>query len=431
MSGTAKGLPVSTRHPATSQGNRPVLLIVDDQPINIQTLYQIFSATHEVFMATSGAQALEACQKQRPDLILLDVMMPEMDGHEVCRRLKGDPTTEEIPVIFVTSHSDPAEEAKGLELGAVDFIMKPVNASVVRARVRTHLMLRQAMIDINELNHSLEQRVAQRTEELAAEREKLHQSQEQLASSEAKATLSTLVAGVSHELGTPIGNSVMSASFMADRSKEMKKGIEAGQIKRADLTQFISEIMEGTTLLERNLDRAKELIKNFNQVAADQASEQRRRFDLAKAVTEILATLAPTIRKKPHRIVVEIPSGINMDSLPGPIGQVVINLVNNAYLHAFEGRNDGVFTITGTVEGEKVHLLFVDNGLGISAENLERLCQPFFSTKIGRGGTGLGMSIVSNLVKKTLGGSMSIRSTVGVGTTFDISLPLVLPEPQN
>jgi len=405
-------------------------LVVDDQPINIQTLYQIFSDTHEVFMATGGAQALEACQKQRPDLILLDVMMAGMDGHEVCRRLKSDPATADIPVIFVTSHSDPAEEAKGLELGAVDFIMKPVNASVVRARVRTHLMLRQAMMQINELNHSLEKRVEQRTQELAAEREKLHESQEQLASSEAKATLSTLVASVSHELGTPIGNGVMAASFMAERAKKMKTGIEAGQIKRSDLGLFINEIVDGTVLIERNLIRAKDLIKNFNQVAADQASEQRRSFDLKSAVDEIMATLAPSIRKKSHRVVLDIPSGIHMDSLPGPIGQVVINLVNNAYLHAFEGRSDGVFTISARDEDDRVHLRFVDNGVGISPENLERMCQPFFSTKIGRGGTGLGMSIVSNLVKKTLGGSMTVESTLGVGTTFDIRLPRVLPESQ-
>ncbi|WP_395007928.1 diguanylate cyclase domain-containing protein [Undibacterium sp.] len=127
------------------------LLVVDDQPFNIHTLYQIFSGTHQVRVATTGSQALEACEEQLPDLILLDVMMPDMDGHEVCRRLKADERTKEIPIIFVTAQNDPHDEALGLELGAVDFITKPVNAAVVRARVNTHLQLRQALDQVRTL----------------------------------------------------------------------------------------------------------------------------------------------------------------------------------------------------------------------------------------------------------------------------------------
>jgi diguanylate cyclase (GGDEF)-like protein len=123
----------------------PSLLVVDDQAINIQMLYQIFSGTHQVRVATTGAQALLACAEKLPDLILLDVMMPDMDGHEVCRRLKADERMKNIPIIFVTAQNDPHDEALGLEIGAVDFITKPVNAAVVRARVNTHLQLRQAL----------------------------------------------------------------------------------------------------------------------------------------------------------------------------------------------------------------------------------------------------------------------------------------------
>ena len=129
----------------------PSLLVVDDQPLNIQTLYQIFSDVYQVRVATTGAQALEACAEQLPNLILLDVMMPDMDGHEVCRRLKAGAHTKEIPVIFVTAQNDPHDEALGLELGAVDFITKPVNAAVVRARVHTHLQLRQALDQVRML----------------------------------------------------------------------------------------------------------------------------------------------------------------------------------------------------------------------------------------------------------------------------------------
>jgi diguanylate cyclase (GGDEF)-like protein len=123
-------------------GKPPCILVVDDQPINIQALYRIFAPDHRVLMATNGAKALTVCKDDPPDLILLDVVMPEMDGHEVCERLKADEATRHIPVIFVTSHTDAAEETRGLELGAVDFIAKPVNPAVVRARVKTHLTLK-------------------------------------------------------------------------------------------------------------------------------------------------------------------------------------------------------------------------------------------------------------------------------------------------
>ena len=121
---------------------RPRLLAVDDQPLNIQALYRAFSADHQVLMATGGEQALALCVSQQPDLVLLDVMMPGMDGYEVCRRLKADRATRDIPVIFVTAHTDEAAETLGLELGAVDFISKPINPKIVRARVRTHLTLK-------------------------------------------------------------------------------------------------------------------------------------------------------------------------------------------------------------------------------------------------------------------------------------------------
>jgi len=120
----------------------PRLLVVDDQPVNIQALYQAFSADHQVLMATNGEQALKLAASQKPDLVLLDVVMPGMDGHEVCRRLKADEATRDIPVIFVTAHSDEAAETQGLALGAVDFISKPVNPTIVRARVKTHITLK-------------------------------------------------------------------------------------------------------------------------------------------------------------------------------------------------------------------------------------------------------------------------------------------------
>ena len=410
-----------------STPRKPKLLVVDDQAFNIQILYQIFKGDYEVFMATSGAQALALCADQSPDLILLDVVMPDMDGHEVCRRLKADPHARDIPVIFVTGHNNSEEESLGLQLGAVDFISKPVNATVVRARVHSQLMLRETLRQVQELNETLEQRVAQRTAELERALENLKQSQDNLANSEAKATLSTLFASVSHELGTPLGNSKMVASAMAEQTLSMAQDMENGQLKRSALSAFMKQLNDGLALLQRNLERAVELLGDFRQVAADQASEQRRVFDLKLVVQEILHTLSPSLKHKPHQIVVEIADELMMDSQPGPLGQIVINLVNNAYLHAFEGRSNGVLTISARIDGDQVQMCVADNGVGMSPEVKEKLFEPFFSTKIGKGGTGLGMAIVRNLVTKTLGGRISVVSKVGEGTRVDIVLPRVLP----
>jgi PleD family two-component response regulator len=136
------GIPPPVVALLAAQDQLPCLLVVDDQPINIQALYRIFAPEHRVLMATNGVQALALCKQDPPDLVLLDVVMPGMNGHEVCARLKAEEATRNIPVIFVTSQTDSEEETKGLELGAVDFITKPVNPAVVRARVMTHLTLK-------------------------------------------------------------------------------------------------------------------------------------------------------------------------------------------------------------------------------------------------------------------------------------------------
>ena len=284
---------------------------------------------------------------------------------------------------------------------------------------------------IYELNETLEQRVAQRSAELNTAMQTLHQSQEALARSAAKATLGTLVASVTHELATPLGNSLITASTCTDLAKRMQTQVDEGQLKRSDLQTFLQDVFEGSVLIERNLHRAVALVQNFKQVAADQASEQRRSFDLADVVKEVLDTLSPSLKRHSHRVVIDVAPHIVVDGFPGALGQVLINLVNNAYLHAFEGRSDGTVRIAAKAQYGEVDLQVSDDGIGMSQELLAQFFQPFFSTKIGRGGTGLGMTIVENLVKKTLGGTLVVESSLGQGSNFMIRLPLRAPLPED
>jgi signal transduction histidine kinase len=270
-------------------------------------------------------------------------------------------------------------------------------------------------------------RFTQQTGKLLQTEAILHRSQAELARSEANATITTLAASVSHELSTPLGNSLMTSSTMVEQGRSFEKLFNSNQLTRSALAGFVQGILEGNDLILRNLHRADELLQSFRQVANDQTSEQRRYFDLAVTVQEILATLAPTLKSSPNRVVMDIAPGIMLDTFPGPLGQIVINLTNNAFLHAFEGRSDGVLTIRAQRVGDRVQLSFSDNGVGMSEATQARLFQPFFSTKIGQGGTGLGMTIVDNLVRR-LGGVLKVQSVLDGGTTFDIEFPVIGPD---
>jgi signal transduction histidine kinase len=220
----------------------------------------------------------------------------------------------------------------------------------------------------------------------------------------------------------------MMNSTLADNQLEFERHLETG-LKRAQLLSFLQSIHEVTDLVDRNLRRTADLIRSFKQVAVDQASEQRRLFDLDEVVNEINLTMMPTLRKSPYCFHTEIPVGIRMDSYPGPLGQVLINLVHNALRHAFDGREKGQFGLVAELLDEnRLRLIFSDDGVGIPKQNLGHIFDPFFTTKLGQGGSGLGLSIVQNIITGMLGGRIEVSSTPGLGSQFQIELPLSAPQ---
>ena len=253
----------------------------------------------------------------------------------------------------------------------------------------------------------------------------LQDTQQQLVEREKLAALGSLVAGVAHELNTPIGNSLVIASTLEDKTTEIELRQNSNVLRRSDLAQFIDAAREASTLLMRSLRNAAELVNSFKQVAVDQASAKRRHFNLHQASQEIVTTMKNQIRKAGHQVDLEMPDDIEMDSFPGPYGQVIINLINNALLHAFDGRSGGVIRLWAVRLGpDRVRIVFQDDGSGIAIEHQARIFDPFFTTKLGQGGNGLGLSITYNIVTSLLDGSIRVDSVVGVGTRFTIDLPL-------
>jgi len=255
----------------------------------------------------------------------------------------------------------------------------------------------------------------------------LQEAQSQLVSQEKLAALGALMAGVAHELNTPIGNSLLIASTLEQKTNELEEQLNGPGLRRSELAGFIADARKASELVMRGLHSAADLVSSFKQVAVDRTTEQRRLFNLQQVTHEIVATMMNRIRAAGHRIEYEVPDAVGMDSYPGPFGQVITNLINNALLHAFDQRESGSMRLTAQllVEG-RVLIAFSDDGGGIAPENLTRIFDPFFTTKLGQGGSGLGLSISYNIVTTLLGGQISVVSSKG-GTTFTLDLPLVAP----
>ena len=288
--------------------------------------------------------------------------------------------------------------------------------------------------EIPELNAELEQRVQRRTDELnqanaelSSTVQRLQLTLDELVRAEKLASLGSMVAGIAHELNTPLGNGVMAVSSLRGAIATFRLQSEQG-LRRSMLNQLLETMTTGTDIAARNLARAAELVSSFKQVAADQASSQRRSFALHEVTGEIVLTLRPLLKRSEVEIDVKVPRDLFFDSYPGPLGQVLTNMVSNAVAHAFEGRSDRRIVIGAEVLAPgRVGIRVSDNGCGIPPDLLPRIFDPFVTTRMGRGGTGLGLHIAHNLVVQVLGGSIAVDSRPGEGTRFTIELPCKAP----
>lgn len=281
----------------------------------------------------------------------------------------------------------------------------------------------------------LEERVQTRTLSLTQANQsaqdalaELRAAQARLVESEKLASLGRLVAGVAHELNTPLGNALMAASTLVDRQRHTLRALQDQLLRKSELQGALEANIDGNELVLANVRRAADIISGFKQLAIDQTTEMRRMFALDVVLDEVLISVRPMFRHTRYRIVTELAPELGMDSFPGPLGQAITNIVQNAVIHAFEGREQGQLTVSCRAAGpERVEIVCSDDGVGMSEEVRLRMFDAFFTTKLGKGGSGLGMQIVHNIVTALLGGEIAVHSSPGAGTRIVLTLPRIAP----
>jgi PAS domain S-box-containing protein len=317
----------------------------------------------------------------------------------------------------------------------VDFSLKPArddegNIIFLIIEGRDITALKQTEDKLRKLNEELERRVADRTDNLEKANAKLEHSlaelsrtQEELLLSEKLAALGSLVAGVAHEINTPLGIGVTASSFLSDRIAELDRLLSKGELKKSDLERFLADGKESSASTLTNLNRAAGLISSFKQVAADQSSEMPRQFNLHDYVDEVLLSLRPKFKNTGHIVENTCPD-LEIYSYPGAFVQIITNLLTNALTYAFDPRETGHIEIGATVNGPNLEFTFSDDGAGIPESIADRIFEPFVTTRRGSGGTGLGLHIVFNIVNKVLGGAIRFTTGPRQGTSYTITIPL-------
>lgn len=316
----------------------------------------------------------------------------------------------------------------GIAIAIIFIVQLRVMVKRRTAELQQEVVVRRAReAEIQQLNAALELRVEQRTAQLRQANDELRMAADQLVQTEKVASLGRLVAGIAHELNTPLGSTLTASSALKAHLSSFGQAALEGRLKRSSVDDFVTQSELACEIIERNAHRAAGLIDNFKELAVDQASARRRVFCLRRTVEEVIASHHNAWKSTGHRIELEIDEALQMDSFPGPLAQVLCNLLENTLIHGFANKQNGLVRISAQLQGGQVDLHYTDDGGGIAPEYRSKIYDPFFTTRMGQGGSGLGLYIVQTMVTGVLGGQIAVESRPGHGVTFQITLPQSAP----
>ena len=420
------------------------ILIVDDNPINMKLAVSVLqSYNFNILVSMNGESCLKQARENSPDIILLDVLMPGIDGFETCKRLKANPETRDIPVIFMTALSDTEDKITGFEVGAVDYVTKPIKINEVLARLKVHIQLRQLTKTLKKQNSLLQEEIKQRTTAEAKLKEALQElqvAQKEIIAQEKLAYLGTLTSGIAHELCNPLNfvqnfaqlSSELLDEFMEDLTLETNK-IESEKFE--NFTEIINELKHNADGIYQHSKRAERIIRMM--VKHTRLDSSKLQFsNLNKILTESLQFAGQSLWEKPD---FPIKINTNYDESIGEIFvsssdiiQAFMNIFDNSY-YALKTKLeqqesiDRDFTPTLSVQtcnlGEKVEIRIYDNGIGINSKIRDKIFDSFLTTKPPGEGIGLGLSLTYEIIVEQHHGSIQVKSKLEEYSEFIIEIP--------